>query len=356
MKTSVFLIALFVLTTLASSRAFAQLKIQTFETAPQYEEEDFNPPNDPPSEVLNPGAWATREGENASQDPPVPVWQNIPGAGSGGSDGYLQPIGTETPLNNRGTLVTNYEDLPSGSVLANVFPGINVLDNDSWGDVSTATYVTMDVKGSFASSGGITVLVSGDGGFFWSWGAAASSLAVGANPGDVTEWTTLLIPINRPTKRDTGHIFPSPDGSEGHVDGFVSGVTSGLLEDGGAGGNWGTWQDFADDQELSDVWDSVFSSVDSINVRGLTPDTQIDNLGFVLPDVGIAGDFDLDDDVDGADFLLWQRDMSIGNLAEWEANFGTVAAVGAAAAVPEPSAIVLALLAGCGLLGGRRKC
>lgn len=71
------------------------------------------------------------------------------------------------------------------------------------------------------------------------------------------------------------------------------------------------------------------------------------------------GDFDVDDDADGFDFLLWQRGLSPdplsqADLAEWEANYGTVAPLTAAsAAVPEPSA--LALLSFAALLFLRRQ-
>ncbi len=65
---------------------------------------------------------------------------------------------------------------------------------------------------------------------------------------------------------------------------------------------------------------------------------------------GLAGDFDGDDDVDGADFLLWQRDNSVGDLAVWQSHFGEVAAAAAAlSAVPEPGSLLL-LLAGGGLI------
>ena len=37
---------------------------------------------------------------------------------------------------------------------ADVFTGVIVYDQTSWGDMSTATHVTMDVKGSFAGSWG----------------------------------------------------------------------------------------------------------------------------------------------------------------------------------------------------------
>jgi hypothetical protein len=65
-----------------------------------------------------------------------------------------------------------------------------------------------------------------------------------------------------------------------------------------------------------------------------------------------AGDFDFDGDVDGFDFLEWQRDPSIGSLADWETNYGMVAPLEAAsAAVPEPSSMLLMLAA---MLAGRR--
>lgn len=73
-----------------------------------------------------------------------------------------------------------------------------------------------------------------------------------------------------------------------------------------------------------------------------------------------AGDFDIDGDVDGNDFLVWQRGgtpspNSPGELAQWKGNFGFphLAPVGAAA--PEPATIV-ALLLGVLLPGPRRVC
>jgi hypothetical protein len=71
---------------------------------------------------------------------------------------------------------------------------------------------------------------------------------------------------------------------------------------------------------------------------------------------GQPGDFDVDGDVDGNDFLVWQRGLgtthSAATLATWKANFGAPA-VAAAGAVPEPSSIVLLLAAGM-LLAARR--
>ena len=55
------------------------------------------------------------------------------------------------------------------------------------------------------------------------------------------------------------------------------------------------------------------------------------------------GDFDFDGDVDGRDFLLWQRDPSVGNLADWQANYGMGSLTAASVAVPEPTTWILLL-------------
>ena len=74
-------------------------------------------------------------------------------------------------------------------------------------------------------------------------------------------------------------------------------------------------------------------------------------------------DFDNDSDVDGGDFLIWQRNLGVGNsnatgdadssgtvtaadLAIWKSKFGGPPATPAAGAVPEPSSMLLAVLAG----------
>ena len=61
----------------------------------------------------------------------------------------------------------------------------------------------------------------------------------------------------------------------------------------------------------------------------------------------IAGDFDEDGDVDGRDFLVWQSNPSVGNLADWQTNYGN-GPLSAATSVPEPTASVLLLsIVGC---------
>jgi hypothetical protein len=72
--------------------------------------------------------------------------------------------------------------------------------------------------------------------------------------------------------------------------------------------------------------------------------------------LGTSGDFDGDGDVDGRDFLVWQRNPSIGNLADWQANYGN-GALNAATAVPEPSGLLLVICAMgmCSSLNSRRR-
>jgi hypothetical protein len=87
------------------------------------------------------------------------------------------------------------------------------------------------------------------------------------------------------------------------------------------------------------------------------------NGSFVVTEIGggLAGDFNGDTVVDGADFLVWQRGgspnpLSAGDLDLWKANFGTSAAAPAVGAVPEPSAALLAIgaVAALGFVKRRR--
>lgn len=61
----------------------------------------------------------------------------------------------------------------------------------------------------------------------------------------------------------------------------------------------------------------------------------------------LPGDFDADGDVDGSDFLVWQRsDGTPAGLSDWQMNYGTSSAAAAATSVPEPSSFLL-LLTSC---------
>ncbi len=93
------------------------------------------------------------------------------------------------------------------------------------------------------------------------------------------------------------------------------------------------------------------------------PNNQNSNLFFYLGAfeilengavAGVAGDFDGDLDVDGQDFLNWQRGESPNNgnaadLTAWKSGYGTPANLAAVGSVPEPTSAVLLLLGSLGL-------
>lgn len=70
---------------------------------------------------------------------------------------------------------------------------------------------------------------------------------------------------------------------------------------------------------------------------------------------GLPGDFNHDNQVDGNDFLVWQRGYgsiyNAGDLADWKANFGQGPAI---SVVPEPTSLGLAV-AGLGLAFAARR-
>ncbi len=78
----------------------------------------------------------------------------------------------------------------------------------------------------------------------------------------------------------------------------------------------------------------------------------------------LAGDFDDDGDVDGRDFLEWQRgnspnQLSAEDLENWQANYGTVPGLVAAMKIPEPTCgtitTLMALVAVASRLPHRQK-
>ena len=100
---------------------------------------------------------------------------------------------------------------------------------------------------------------------------------------------------------------------------------------------WGSWGHFEyEGQPISE----------SPKMQGI-----LDFLASISPD----GDFDADGDVDGADFLKWQRDgLSAGDLADWQASYGPGIAAAASTAVPEPASLLLLVLGGLATCGVRR--
>ncbi|MCA9236788.1 MAG: BNR-4 repeat-containing protein [Planctomycetales bacterium] len=75
--------------------------------------------------------------------------------------------------------------------------------------------------------------------------------------------------------------------------------------------------------------------------NGSASRTWYDGVGYALVSSGLPGDFDADGDVDGNDFLIWQRDPDVGDLADWQAYFGSANSSATSAVVPEPPAALL---------------
>lgn len=96
---------------------------------------------------------------------------------------------------------------------------------------------------------------------------------------------------------------------------------------------------------------------------GLSWDVDVSATSVVLKVLGsiaLPGDFDSDQDVDGADFLKWQRNFGTpgydaASLAAWKANFGATAAAAAVGAVPEPVGALLGLMAVGSVAAVRRR-
>jgi hypothetical protein len=80
----------------------------------------------------------------------------------------------------------------------------------------------------------------------------------------------------------------------------------------------------------------------------------------VIADVVDTADFDGDGDVDGRDFLMWQRGESpnlgsAADLALWQVQYGNPGELSNAVAVPEPLTALMALLLGL-VTTGRQLC
>jgi hypothetical protein len=123
--------------------------------------------------------------------------------------------------------------------------------------------------------------------------------------------------------------------------------------------NQGGAFDFA--TAFSDVFIMILQLEPATNVGevGLDADNilTVDNVSFegAFASPAQPGDFDNDLDVDGNDFLVWQRGESpngpvTGDLDEWKANFPPAVV----SAIPEPASLALSSLAAAVLLARRR--
>ncbi|TWU28478.1 LamG domain-containing protein [Bythopirellula polymerisocia] len=112
-------------------------------------------------------------------------------------------------------------------------------------------------------------------------------------------------------------------------------------------------RDFVDLRHFDGTMDEI-----ALYDRVLTPQEVIDHT-LQVPGMLVLGDYDQDGDVDGHDFLVWQRGGSpngtgSGDLALWQAQYGTPV-VAASTAVPEPSNWVFLLFAAVGGVFSRKR-
>ncbi len=98
-----------------------------------------------------------------------------------------------------------------------------------------------------------------------------------------------------------------------------------------------------------------------VRIAGSGSLTQLYQLAIGVETLAaLDGDFDLDGDVDGADFLDWQQgfgsSFDADDLVVWQANFGVVGQESSSSAViPEPAAWALAAAGMGGVLGRARR-
>jgi hypothetical protein len=112
------------------------------------------------------------------------------------------------------------------------------------------------------------------------------------------------------------------------------------------------------------VSDTAFQFNAQVNPRATTLSTASGaNAPVLVPTpMPVSGDFDFDGNVDGRDFLLWQRGesptpLSAGDLTHWRENYGIGPPLTAAdLSVPEPSTwVLMSVIASGGNLARQRR-
>jgi hypothetical protein len=151
---------------------------------------------------------------------------------------------------------------------------------------------------------------------------------------------------------------------------FDSGASFVPVElDGGVGTANGHWDELATvfDPEGRPLTEELMTGfLGSDPFLSQTTIQSLRDLGFEVnepPELPLPGDFDLDGDVDGSDFLKWQRgetpiSFSALDFNDWEMNYGAVASLAAiSVTVPEPSTCILLAFAVVVILPlhGRRR-
>jgi hypothetical protein len=210
-----------------------------------------------------------------------------------------------------------------------------------------------------------------------------------------TKLNNLLLQVDPTTGRGT---LRNPSATTVNIDGYVIGSTASLtpvtwnsLDDqNAAGGDW---------LELLNPSAAQIGEVKTLGSTTLAPSASFDlgvifnttaarnltfeflqsgelvaTVGAVVYETAADADFDNDGDVDGRDFLVWQRGVGTNSgatnsqgdangdgavngadLALWRSRFGTTAVQATVGAVPEPASLALAALAALAASVRRRK-
>jgi hypothetical protein len=109
----------------------------------------------------------------------------------------------------------------------------------------------------------------------------------------------------------------------------------------------------AEDESVEHIFKSVPSGLYEIVVHhfgGIGTDQDY-ALAWWMGEANCPGDFNGSGATNGRDFLEWQRNPSVGSLADWQSGYGSSCLTAASTAVPEPSSVaMLSLLAAAPLM------
>jgi T5SS/PEP-CTERM-associated repeat protein len=272
--------------------------------------------------------------------------------------GQSQFFGEQLLLNqNQNLSVTNTLTVESGAIL---FTGgelvVGELANN--GDLALASTtvsgpVTNAAGANITALGNVTFndLVSGPGGFFGPGTINFNGgMAPGASPAEVTfegdvsltDTNTLYIEIGGTTLGDDYDSLTIAG------DAVLDGVIDASLIDAFMPAPGQQFTILTANSVVNNGLMLGGSAAGSFNLL-------VDSTSVILQAIAppLPGDFDLDGDVDGRDFLVWQRNPAVGDLSDWQANYGAEM-LSANIAVPEPSAILLILMAAVAFYPQRR--
>jgi len=279
-------------------------------------------------------------------------------------DGTLNVDGAGSTATVTGSNVMNIGDNGAGAT------GTGTVNLTNGGTLTSPT-VNVNTTGVVNLTGGNlvagTINHTNGGGFSFTGG----TLAVDTFNGTLTQDGGTLAPGNSPgTTTITGGYNLTAGSLEIEIGGTIAGTEYDRVEVAGFATLEGTLDvslingftpslgDSFGFLMASGGFDNSFSTLNLPDLSSQSLDWELNPGGatiFLEVVAALDGDFDADGDIDGADFLTWQRNPTIGLLSDWQANYGTsTPPLSISSTVPEPSAILLlAIMAP--MMFGRRK-